>query len=383
MDDAPDLRRQVRDSLACAAVRFEIDGAGLGAEALACAAKARAEGRPYAMVFAAPGPPPARHGLQTLARLREENPTLEVIVCGGASDSWEEDLALQLARGDPCLFLKTPIAAGAARQWALFLARKSDAARQARLELEQTHSLLAAAEEARRAAREQYRLLCEMAGGIAHDFNNLLTVISGHAGMLMAGPPAGAKAADSLKEIAAAAKRAGDLTRQLMTFSRKHELHPQAADLSEAVNNVPGWHQKSVPLITPSGGQEVIGGTETILLVEDETPLLKLMHHTLESCGYKVLDSSTGKAALEIWEAHKKTIDLLLSDLILPDGMSGRELAKILQAENPGLKVIYTSGYDTARLEGDFPPAVEAAFIQKPFHTRKLAEIVFDTLRQK
>ena len=107
----------------------------------------------------------------------------------------------------------------------------------------------------------------------------------------------------------------------------------------------------------PSGEQKVIGGAETILLVEDEAPLLKLMHHILESYGYKVLDSSTGKAALEIWAQHKKKIDLLLSDLVLPDGMSGQELAKILQAEKPGLKVIYTSGYDTGRLAGDFPPA--------------------------
>jgi len=383
MDDAPDLRRQVRDSLASAAGRFEIDSAGMGAEALACAAKARAEGRPYALVFAAPGPPPARHGLQTLARLREGNPLLEGIVCGGASDSWEADLELQLARGDLCLFMKTPLEAGAARHWALFLARKSEAARQARVELEQSNSLLAAAEVARRTAQEQYRLLCEMAGGIAHDFNNLLTVISGHAGMLMAGPPAGPKAANSLKEIAAAAKRASELTRQLMTFSRKHELHPQGADLNEVVNNVPACHEKSVPLIMPSGGQKVIGGAETILLVEDEAPLLKLMHHILESYGYKVLDASTGKAALEIWQAHKKKIDLLLSDLILPDGMGGQELAKILQAEKPGLKVIYSSGYDTARLAGDSPPAAGAAFIQKPFHARKLAETVFDTLRQR
>jgi len=78
----------------------------------------------------------------------------------------------------------------------------------------------------------------QLASGIAHDFNNLLTVISGHAGMLLAERPASPKAADSLKEIAEAAKRASDLTRQLMTFSRKQELHLQVADLNEVVNNV-------------------------------------------------------------------------------------------------------------------------------------------------
>ena len=78
----------------------------------------------------------------------------------------------------------------------------------------------------------------QLASGIAHDFNNLLTVISGHAGMLMAGPPLDGKAGDSLREISEATKRASDLTRQLMTFSRRHELHLQVADLNEIVNNV-------------------------------------------------------------------------------------------------------------------------------------------------
>lgn len=390
VDDSPDLAQQVRDSLARAGGLFEIDGAGLGAAASVCAAAARAEDRPYALVFAAPGPPPNRHGLQTLARLREENPGMEVIVCGGGSDCWEEDLAVKLTHSDGCLFLKMPLEAGAARQFAIFLAQKWSAARRTRLELEQSAAQLAAAEEARRAAQEQYALLMEqrsrleaqlrqaqkmesagqLAGGIAHDFNNLLTVISGHAGMLMAGPPASAKAADSLKEIAAATKRASDLTRQLMAFSRKHELHPQA-------------QEKSAPPLMPSGEQKVIGGAETILLVEDEAPLLKLMHHILESCGYKVLDASTGQAALEIWGQQQKKIDLLLSDLILPGGMSGQELARLLQAEKPALKVIYTSGYEAGPLAGESPPAPGAVFIQKPFHARKLAETVFDTLQGK
>jgi len=105
MDDAPDLLQQVRDSLALDAGGFEVEGAGAGEEALVCAAAARAQGRPYTLVFAAPGPSPARHGLKTLARLRDEHPTLEVIVCGGCFDSWEEDLALNPASRDPCLFL--------------------------------------------------------------------------------------------------------------------------------------------------------------------------------------------------------------------------------------------------------------------------------------
>jgi len=364
MDDDPDLQQQVRDSLARAAGRFEVHGAGAGANALSCAAEARAQGRPYALVFAAPGPPPARHGLAALARLREDDPMMEVIVCGGGSDSWEEDLAAKLARSDCCLFLKKPLQAAPARQLALFLAQKWNAARQARLEREQSEAGL----EAQLLLARKMESAGQLAGGIAHDFNNLLTVISGHVGMLLAEPPPGEKAANSLKEIAAAARRAGDLTRQLMAASRKYAHHPHPPE-------------KSVPPTIPSGEPKAIGGAETILLVEDEAPLLKLMHHILEGYGYKVLDSSTGNAALEIWARQKKTIDLLLSDLVLPGGMGGHELAKILQAEKPGLKVIHTSGFDSGRLNGDFPPVPGAVFIQKPFHARKLAETVFDTLR--
>jgi two-component system, cell cycle sensor histidine kinase and response regulator CckA len=78
----------------------------------------------------------------------------------------------------------------------------------------------------------------QLAGGIAHDFNNLLTVINGHASLLMAGEKLTPRGADSLKEIVEAGKRASALTRQLMTFSRKQEFHPQAVDLNEVVNHI-------------------------------------------------------------------------------------------------------------------------------------------------
>jgi hypothetical protein len=116
------------------------------------------------------------------------------------------------------------------------------------------------------------------------------------------------------------------------------------------------------------------------LVVEDETPLLKLMQHILESHGYKVLGCSTGRQALDIWGGHQKRIDLLLTDLILPDGMAGTELARILQAAKPGLKVLYTSGYNADRLAKEFPPGTPFNLVQKPFHARKLAEMVFETL---
>ncbi|MGP8201005.1 MAG: response regulator [Limisphaerales bacterium] len=145
----------------------------------------------------------------------------------------------------------------------------------------------------------------------------------------------------------------------------------------------PASAEKSGALPMSQGEQEVMGGTETILVVEDEAPLLKLMHHILESYGYKVLESSNGRTALEIWEGHKAKIDLLLTDLILPDGMAGPELARILQKAKPDLKVLYTSGYNNERLAKEFPPGTRVNFVQKPFHARKLAEVVYGCLNSK
>jgi CheY-like chemotaxis protein len=143
---------------------------------------------------------------------------------------------------------------------------------------------------------------------------------------------------------------------------------------------LPASNEKSGAVSMPVGEPRVIGGTETILVVEDEVPLLKLIHHILESHGYEVIECSNGHAALELWAEHRKKIDLLFTDMILPDGMTGPELAEILKAAKPGLKVIYTSGYNTEKLSHDTPLQEGLNFIQKPFHARKLAETVYDCL---
>jgi hypothetical protein len=146
---------------------------------------------------------------------------------------------------------------------------------------------------------------------------------------------------------------------------------------------LPACSERGGALTTSPGEQRVIGGTETLLVVEDEAPLLKLIHHILESYGYEVLGCSTGKAALELWGEHRAKIDLLLTDMILPDGMAGPELAEILKSAKPSIKVVYTSGYNTEKLMKDFTLDGSANFLQKPFHARKLAETVYDSLNRK
>ena len=132
----------------------------------------------------------------------------------------------------------------------------------------------------------------------------------------------------------------------------------------------------------PALEQRVIGGTETILVVEDEAPLLKLIQHILTSYGYEVLESSSSQSALELWAARHDKIDLLLTDMILPDGMTGPELAQKLKSSKPALKVIYTSGYNREKLEKTADLTEGLNFLQKPFHARKLAETIYDCLNK-
>jgi CheY-like chemotaxis protein len=128
--------------------------------------------------------------------------------------------------------------------------------------------------------------------------------------------------------------------------------------------------------------RKVRGGTETILLVEDETAVRGLATVVLQKHGYRVLEAPSGHAALEIWKQHASEVDLLLTDLVMPGGMTGMDLAEKLKASNPKLKVIYSSGYST-ELTGQILESKEGKlFLQKPYHPQDLAETVRKLLDQ-
>jgi len=118
------------------------------------------------------------------------------------------------------------------------------------------------------------------------------------------------------------------------------------------------------------------GGHETILVAEDEPALRALVRSVLTRLGYRVLEAPTGVRALEIWRENRDDIRLLLTDMVMPDGISGRELATQLLAANPGLKVIYTSGYNPELATKNSGLREGVDFLAKPFAAPKLAEVV-------
>src|SRR5579863_9145574 len=124
------------------------------------------------------------------------------------------------------------------------------------------------------------------------------------------------------------------------------------------------------------------GGSETVLLVEDEESVRQLVRETLESKGYKVLEADNGEAALRIVSNYSDKIDMLITDVVMP-GMSGRELSARLCASRPQTKVLYLSGYteDAIVHEGVVDP--DTAFLQKPFTLQMLSRKVREVLGER
>jgi two-component system, cell cycle sensor histidine kinase and response regulator CckA len=122
--------------------------------------------------------------------------------------------------------------------------------------------------------------------------------------------------------------------------------------------------------------QKPPGGLETILLVEDEWAVRMLARQILEYQGYRVLDAASGREALPIWNQHAPHIDLLLTDLVMPDGLNGLQLADQLLAHKPSLRIVLTSGCSEENLGRELAARTGMAFLQKPYRADLLAQAV-------
>jgi CheY-like chemotaxis protein len=106
-------------------------------------------------------------------------------------------------------------------------------------------------------------------------------------------------------------------------------------------------------------------GTGVVLVVEDDAEVRATTSGMLEDLGYSVLSAATGSAALKIIEANA-ALDLVFSDVVMPDGMSGVELARQIALLRPALPVLLTSGYTAQRVTPETPTG-ELALLKKPF----------------
>ncbi|HWA25435.1 MAG TPA: ATP-binding protein [Lacunisphaera sp.] len=118
------------------------------------------------------------------------------------------------------------------------------------------------------------------------------------------------------------------------------------------------------------------GRDEVILLVEDEVSVQEMSAQALRRQGYRVLTASHGPAALEIWARHKGEIKLLLTDMIMPEGISGRQLARQLLQEKPTLRVIYSSGYNADIAGKELKLTDGVNYLAKPYELERLFQTV-------
>jgi two-component system, cell cycle sensor histidine kinase and response regulator CckA len=363
----------------------------------------------------------------------------------------------------------------------------------------------------------------QLAAGVAHDFNNILTVVQGYAAML---DDLGLKEeqAEPVRQIAAAAERAANLTRQLLAFSRKQMINPTKCELAEVVRSIEPMLRRTLGAdvnltldiaddsltifadrgmieqilvnlcvnardammeggaISISIGPEQIGdednhsdpsvrpgayvmlsvrdngsgippeirskifdpffttkdvgkgsglglatvygivkqhqgwievqsevghgatfriflprvervvksavavagppqlkaqvGKERILLVEDEPALKAMAERILAGRGYLVRSANSGLDALKVWDEQNGAFDLLLTDMVMPDGMSGRDLARKLLARKPGLRALFTSGYSPEAVSRGMTLTEGVNFLQKPYSPDALAHAV-------
>jgi PAS domain S-box-containing protein len=139
----------------------------------------------------------------------------------------------------------------------------------------------------------------------------------------------------------------------------------------------------ALPAAAPKAPAPLCGGSETILLVEDDPVLRATVHATLTRLGYRIFEAATGAKALGLWGEHRGDIKLLLTDLMMPDGMTGFALAQRLLEDEPNLSVIYMSGHGAEIFGQDMRIQDGVNFLSKPFTAQKLALALRENLERR
>ncbi len=125
------------------------------------------------------------------------------------------------------------------------------------------------------------------------------------------------------------------------------------------------------------------GGRETVLLVEDDAVVRRIVGQVMRLLGYTVHEASNGQEAMKLWQRVGNTVDLLFTDMVMPEGMTGLELTEQLQALRPGLRAIISSGYSNEITQAGVPTKAGITYLPKPYVTPTLAKTLRDALEAR
>jgi PAS domain S-box-containing protein len=124
-------------------------------------------------------------------------------------------------------------------------------------------------------------------------------------------------------------------------------------------------------------------GIETVLLVEDDQSLRSIMAQGLRSLGYRVIEAGNGQDAMRKWQEHHSQIDILFSDMVMPEGLTGLDLAEKFRHSKVDLKVVLSSGYSAEMIDESRLAAENITFLQKPYRIEAMAKSIRDSLISK
>jgi CheY-like chemotaxis protein len=196
---------------------------------------------------------------------------------------------------------------------------------------------------------------------VAHELNNLLTVIQINSEFLLETVGENPASAQELAEVQSAARRASILARQLLASSRLETFDANLAAAALKQKSSVSAEKSEAP-----GLERTPRGAETILLVEDEASVRTLAKKILSQKGYRVLEASDGAIALRLAAAHVGEIDLVLTDVAMPN-LGGRGMVEELRELSPGIRVLFMSGYPKEEIFPDKGRDNRVPYLQKPF----------------
>lgn len=197
---------------------------------------------------------------------------------------------------------------------------------------------------------------------VAHELNNLLTVIQINTEFLLHSAGEIPESAQELDEIQRASKRASILARQLLASSRFEPFDPNLAEAALRRKSRP----RTPPKQRAAVGEKSARTAETILLVEDEAAVRSLTKKVLSQRGYHVLEASDGAIALRLAASHVGEIDLVLTDVAMPN-LGGRGMVEELRELSPDMRVLFMSGYPKEEVFPEKDVAKHTPYLQKPF----------------